>query len=75
MGTVLPSLQNYCAALNNKYWAVKKEEIVNLGIFVLFSFLQLCNIRWTYSKHFQNDIYATDISSAAQQSTKSSSFP
>ena len=29
---------------------------------------------WTYSKHFQNNIYATDISSAAQRSTKRSSF-
>ena len=38
-GTLLRLLQNYCAALNRKYWAVNKEEIANLGIFVLFSFL------------------------------------
>ena len=39
MGTLLRFLQNYCAAVTNKYWAVKKEEIVNLRIFFLFSFL------------------------------------
>ena len=39
MGTLLRFLQNYCAAVTNKYWAVKKGEIVNVTIFLLFSFL------------------------------------
>ena len=39
MGTLLRFLQNYCAAVTKKYWAVKKEEIVNQTTFALFSFL------------------------------------
>ena len=39
MGTFLRFLQNYCAALKKKYWAAKKEEIVNLAVFTIFSFL------------------------------------
>ena len=45
-----------------------------MTIFVLFRFLQFCNIRGSYSKYFQNNIYETDISSAAQRSTKWSFF-
>ena len=39
MGTPVPFLENYCAALTKKYYALEKEEILNLRIFVLFSFL------------------------------------
>ena len=70
METLLQFLENYCAAVTKRYWALKKEEILNLTIFVLFSFFQLRNIRGTYSKYFQNNIYETDTSSAAQRSTK-----
>ena len=52
------------------YWALKRRDIVNPAIFVVFSFLQLCNIRASHSKYLQNNIYETDISSAAQRSTK-----
>ena len=31
------------------YWTLKKREIVNLAISVVFSFLQLRNTRGTYS--------------------------
>ena len=37
--TLLPFLENYCAAVTKKYWALKKGETVNLTNFVLFSFL------------------------------------
>ena len=70
MGKLLRFLENYCAALTKKYLPLKKEQILNLTTLVLFSFLQLCNIRGTYCKYFQNNIYETDISSAAQRSTK-----
>ena len=46
--------------------AFKIEEILNLTIFFLFSFSQFHNIRGTYSKYFENNIFETDISSAAQ---------
>ena len=39
MGILLCFHENYCAVVTNKYWAVKKEEIVNLAIFFLFRFL------------------------------------
>ena len=39
MGTLLPFLENYCATLIKKSWALEKEEIVNLKIFILFNFL------------------------------------
>ena len=39
MGKPLRFLENYCAALTKKYWALKKEQILNLTTFVLFSFL------------------------------------
>ena len=39
MGTPLPFLENYYAALTKKYQALEKGEILNLRIFVLFSFL------------------------------------
>ena len=38
-GTLLRFLENYCAAISKKYWPLKKEETVNVTIFVLFSFL------------------------------------
>ena len=58
---------NYCAAVSKKFWALKKEEVVNLTIFVLFSFFKSSNIRGTSSKYFQNKIWKTDISSVTQQ--------
>ena len=61
MGTLLRFLQNFSSAVTKKYWALKKEEIVNLKIFVLFRFLKLLNIRGTYSICFKNNIYETDI--------------
>ena len=68
--TLLCFCENYCAAVIKKYWALKKQEILNLTVFVLFSLLQFRNIRGTYSKYFQNNIYETDISCTAQRSTK-----
>ena len=70
MGKPLRFLENYCAALTKKYFPLKKEQILNLANLFLVSFLQLCNIKGTYSKYFQNNIYETDISSAAQHSIK-----
>ena len=74
MGKLLRFLENFCAALTKKYFALKKEQSLNLATLVLFSFLQLCNIRGKYSKYFQNNSYETDISSAAKHSTKSCFF-
>ena len=68
--TLLFFLENYCAAVSKKYWALKKQEILNLTIFVLTRFLQFRNIWGRYSKYFQNNIYETHISSAAQPSSK-----
>ena len=48
--------KNYCAAVTKKFWALKKEKIVNLTIFVLFSFLKFSNIRGRFCKYFQNKI-------------------
>ena len=45
-----------------------------MKIFVLFTFLELRNIRGIYSKYFQNIICEIDISSAAQRSTTLCSF-
>ena len=59
MGKLLRFLKNYCAVVTKKYWALKKEQILNLTSFIVFSFLQLYNIRGTYSKYSQNDIYET----------------
>ena len=56
MGTLVPFLKNYCAAVTKKYCPLKKEELLNPTILVLFSCLSLCNIRGTYSKYFQNNI-------------------
>ena len=39
MRTLLLFLENYCAAVTKKYWALKKEETVNLKIFFVFRFL------------------------------------
>ena len=38
MGTLLRFVENYCAAVTKKYWALEKSGIVNLTIFVLFNF-------------------------------------
>ena len=56
MGSLFLFLENYCSAVTKKYWALKKEEILILTIFVLFSFLSLRNIRLKYSKCFHNNI-------------------
>ena len=37
-GTLLPFLENYFSDFTRRYWALKKEEVLNLRIFVLFSF-------------------------------------
>ena len=39
MGTFLRFLQNYCAAVTKKYWALEKQEISSLTISALFRFL------------------------------------
>ena len=39
MGTLLPFHENYCAAVTKRYWGLKKEEVLNMRIFVLFSFM------------------------------------
>ena len=39
MGTLLSFSENYSAIVNKTYWALIKEEIVNLTIVVLCSFL------------------------------------
>ena len=39
METFSRFLENYCAAITKRYWALKKEKNLNLTIFVLFSFL------------------------------------
>ena len=39
MGTLLRFFENYCAAVTKKNWAFKKQEIVNLRLFVVLSFL------------------------------------
>ena len=56
------------------YWTLRKEESVNMTIHPLFTLSELHNIREIYSKYFQNIIYKTDISSAAQCSTTLCSF-
>ena len=37
-GALLCFLQNYCAVVTKKHWALEKEEILNLTIFILLSF-------------------------------------
>ena len=39
MGKLLRFLKNYCAAVTKKYWALKKEQILNLTTLVVFNFL------------------------------------
>ena len=51
------------------YCTHKIEVIENLKIFVLFSFLNLRNIKGTYSKYFQDNISETDTLFTAQLST------
>ena len=64
--TLLRFSENYSAVITKTYWALKKEEILNMIVFVIF-----CNhnIRGTYSKYLQNNIYETNIPSEAQRST------
>ena len=38
MGTLFPFLKNYCAAVTKKYWALKKEELLNPTFLLLFKF-------------------------------------
>ena len=64
-GTIFFST-NHSKVVTKIYCALKIEEILNLRIFFLFSFLQFHNIRETYCKYFENNIFETDISSAAQ---------
>ena len=39
MVKLLRFLESYCAALTTKYWALKKQQMLNLTTFVFFSFL------------------------------------
>ena len=48
MGTLLRLVQNHRAPATKKYWALEKEIILNLKIFLSFSFLYLRNIRWEH---------------------------
>ena len=48
--------KNYCATVTKKIWTLKKEEIVNLTIFVLFSSLKFSNVRGRFCKYFQHKI-------------------
>ena len=59
---------NYFTVVSKINCTLKIDETVNLTMFTLFSFLQLRNIRGTYSKYFQNNISETDILSAGQLS-------
>ena len=52
--------------ITKTYWTLKKEESVNMTIFLLFTLSGLHNIKEIYSKYFPNIIYETDISSEAQ---------
>ena len=54
MGKLLHFFENNCPDVPKNYWALEKEEILNLAIFILFSFLYLRNISGTYSKYFPN---------------------
>ena len=51
-GDTYPFCTNYSTISANVYYTLKIEEILNLTIFVRFSFLQLRIIRGTYSKYF-----------------------
>ena len=59
---------NYFTVVSKIDCTLKIDETVNLTMFTLFSFLQLHNIRGTYSKYFRNNILETDILSAGQLS-------
>ena len=37
-GTLLRFLQNYSVLVTKKYWALEKEEILNLIVLILVSF-------------------------------------
>ena len=74
MGTLLRLFENYCAPVTKKYCALKQQEILNLTIIFFFRFLQLRNIRGTYSKYFKKHIYGTGTSSPSLRSTTACSF-
>ena len=57
---------NYSTISTNVYCTLKIEEILNLTIFVPFIFLQLRNVRGTYSKYSSNNVSETDILSPNQ---------
>ena len=68
-GTLLRFSKSYSAVVTKTYLVLKKEKIVNMTIFFLFSCLLLTRLRGTYSKYFQNNVHERNISSAAQPST------
>ena len=65
-GDTYPFCINYSAISNCK---LKIEEILNLAIFLRFSFSQLRNIRGTCFKYFQKNISGSDTSCPGQIST------
>ena len=73
-GTLLCFYENYCTAVTKTYCSLKKEQIVNMKIFVLCCFLNLRSVRGRHSKFFQNTISKIHISSAAQRSMTLCSF-
>ena len=58
-----------CSWHEELFGALKKEENLNLTIFVLFSVFERSNIGETYSKYFLKNIYEIGISSTSQGST------
>ena len=63
---------NYSTVVITIYCIIKRETVVNhkkLVICKTCSFLQLCYIRGTCSKYFQNRILEVDLSSMTQKST------
>ena len=56
-GTCIIFCTNYSTISPNVYCTLKIEEVLNLTIFVRFSFLQLRNIRRTYSKYFYKQYF------------------
>ena len=62
-------LYKFFKVVPNNYFPLKIEVTETLTKFVLFSFLQLRNIRGTYSKYLENNISETDALFTAQLST------
>ena len=60
---------DYFTVVLQIYCAHKIEVIENLKTFVLFSFLNLRNMRGTYSKYLKDNISETDTLFASQLST------